>query len=66
MAKENQYFDVDFQGFSPINMHGLLYSTFDEKKSPLILAKEIDGKLISNVEFNNHITYISLHRKIFS
>jgi hypothetical protein len=55
MASENQYFDVDFEGFSPNNMHGLLYSTFDEKKSPLILANEIDGKLISNVEFNNHI-----------
>ncbi len=55
MASQNQYFDVDFEGFSPNNMHGLLYSTFDEKKSPLILANEIDGKLISNVEFNNHI-----------
>lgn len=55
MASENQYLDVDFEGFSPNNMHGLLYSTFDEKKSPLILAKEIDGKLISDVEFNTHI-----------
>jgi len=55
MASQNQYFDVDFEGLSPYNMHGLLYSTFDEKKSPLILANEIDGKLISNVEFNNHI-----------
>jgi hypothetical protein len=54
MASENQYFDVDFEGFSPNNMHGLLYSTFDEK-SPLILANEIDDKLISNVAFNNHI-----------
>ncbi len=55
MTSENQYFDVDFEGFSPINMHGLLYSPFDEKKSPLILANEIDEKLISNVKFNNHI-----------
>ena len=40
-------------------MHGLLYSTFDEKKSPLILPNEIDEKLILNVEFNNHtINYL--------
>lgn len=55
MALENHYFDVDFDGLSPHNMHALLYSTFDEKKYPLILAKEIDEKFISNVKFNNHI-----------
>jgi len=59
MALENTYFDVDFEGLSSNHMHGLLYSTFDEKKSPLILANEIDEKLISNVEFNNHtINYL--------
>ena len=55
MALGNKYFDVDFDGFSSNQMHGLLYSTFDEKQSPLILANDIDGKLISNVSFNNHV-----------
>jgi len=55
MALKNQYLDVDFEGLSPDSMHGLIYSTFDETKSPLVLATEIDEKLISNVEFNNHI-----------
>lgn len=55
MMSKNRYSNVDFEGFSPNDMYGLLYSTFDEKKSPLRLAKEIDEELISNVVFNNHI-----------
>ncbi|MCD4817309.1 MAG: hypothetical protein K8S23_01310 [Candidatus Cloacimonetes bacterium] len=55
MLFNNKYLEVDFEDFSPQNMHGLLYSTFDEKKSPLILTKEINEKIISKVEFINHL-----------
>ncbi|MFV1950446.1 MAG: hypothetical protein ACC630_00605 [Nitrospinota bacterium] len=57
MAIRRQYLDIDFEGFSPISMHGLLYSTFDEDKSPLIFKKEIDNQLIAKVPFNNHIKH---------
>lgn len=45
----------DFEGFSPNEMHGLLYSPYDEEKSPLVLNTGIDDKLISQVRFYDHI-----------
>jgi hypothetical protein len=52
----NRYPLDDFEGFTPNEMHGLLYSTFDKEKSPLILNPEINSKLIAQVRFYNHIT----------
>lgn len=46
----------DFEGFTPNEMHGLLYSTSDKENSPLILNPEINEKLITQVRFYNHIT----------
>ena len=56
MASQKQYFDVDFEGFSPNNMHGLLYSTFDEKKSPLIAIQLMTNYL------NGNITWVKEYR----
>jgi len=52
----NRYPLDDFEGFTPNEMHGLLYSTSDKEKSPLILNPEINDKLITQVRFYNHIT----------
>ncbi len=59
----NRYPLDDFEGFTPNEMHGLLYSPYDEKKSPLILSTEIDEHLIYQTEFYNHITqYLDMIR----
>lgn len=46
----------DFEGFTPNEMHRLLYSPYDKEKSPLILNPKINDKLITQVRFYNHIT----------
>lgn len=51
----NRYPFDDFEGFIPDEMHGLLYSTFDKEKSPLIINPEINDKLIAQVKFYDHI-----------
>ena len=51
----NTYPLDDFEGFTPNEMHGLLYSPSDKEKSPLILNPEINDKLITQVRFYNHI-----------
>ena len=51
----NRYQLNDFEGFTPNEMHDLLYSTSDMEKSPLIFNPEINDKLITQVRFYNHI-----------
>ena len=51
----NRYPLDDFEGFSPHEMYGLIYFTYDEEKSPMILNVEIDDQQISQIKFINDI-----------
>ena len=44
----------DFEGLSPNQMQGLLYSPFEEAKSPLSFNSNVDDNMISKVIFVNH------------
>lgn len=46
----------DFEGFTPDDMHGLLYLPYGEDKSPLILNHEVNEELIKKVPFLKHIS----------
>lgn len=60
----NRYPLDGFEGFTPNEMHGLLYSPYDEDKSPLILSTEIHNHLIAQVQFyNNIIQYLDMLRE---
>lgn len=60
----NYYPLDDFEGFTPNEMDGLLRTPFDESKSPLILNRDIDDCLVTQVEFYNHITqYLDMLRE---
>jgi len=63
----NQFFKMnlrsiaDFEGFSPNEMHGLLYDPFNEGRSPLRIASEIDEELLRKVKiFNDIIRYLNM------
>lgn len=51
----NRYPLDDFEGFTPNDMHGLLYATYDKEKSPLMLNNEIDNNLIARAPIFKHI-----------
>jgi len=44
----------DFEGITPAQMHGLLYTPFDRKLSPLRLNEGIDNRIIWELKFYRH------------
>lgn len=46
----------DFEGLSPKEMHGLLYSPFDTERSPMDLSKEIPPDLLEGAAFPRDMT----------
>lgn len=55
MTAISNYQIGDFEGFTPEEMHGLLYSPFDPDRSPLILNTGIACESICQVKFYHHI-----------
>ena len=51
----------DFEGFSPNEMAGLLYSPFDPERSPMKLNREIDDRVIARIPLIlNVFTYLGM------
>lgn len=51
----NRYPLDDFEGFTPYEMHGLLYATFDEESSPMVFHPEIGIDPIFQVPLLHHV-----------
>jgi hypothetical protein len=54
---------IDFEGFSPAQMHVLLYNPFESERSPLSLNSDISSsKLEKSKFFNDILEYLNLVR----
>lgn len=45
----------DFEGITPAQMHGLLYTPFDKGLSPMRLNENIDNKFTHEIDYYKHI-----------
>lgn len=45
----------DFEGITPAQMHGLIYTPFNKELSPLRLNENVDNKLIHEIRYYNHV-----------
>ena len=60
----NRYPLDDFEGFTPNEMHELIYRPFDNDSSPLIMNTDMDDNLIPDVQFYKFSTrYLEMLRE---
>lgn len=60
----NRYPLDDFEGFTPNEMHELIYHPFDNDSSPVVLNTNMDANLVSNAQFYKFSTrYLEMLRE---
>jgi len=60
----NRYPLDDFEGFTPNEMHKLIYHPFDNDSSPLIMNTDMDANLVSDTQFYKFSTrYLEMLRE---